>query len=82
MVKTITLQLEVSDDRILHIPLPPDIPNGTMEVVLVIAPFTPPSPTTDHLVGRWQAHFPADFDVDVGLREIRHDWEKEWLADG
>lgn len=81
MVKTITLQLEVSDDRILHIPLPPDIPNGTMEVVLVIAPVTSPSPTVD-LAGRWQAHFPTDFDVNAALREIRHDWEKEWLADG
>jgi hypothetical protein len=79
MVKTITLHMDMPGDRVLHIPLPPDVPNGPLEVVLVIAPTAAPPPARS-LAGRWQAHFPSDFDVDMALREIRHDWEKEWLA--
>jgi len=80
MVKTITLQVDVSGDRVLHIPLPPDVPDGPMEVVLVIAP-SPPSPPASSLAGRWQPYFPIDFDVDEALEEIRHEWQKEWLVD-
>jgi hypothetical protein len=80
MVKTITLHLEMPNDRMLHIPLPSDIPDGPLEVVLVIAseavhPQTPP------LAGRWQTYFPPDFDIDDALHELRHEWEKEWLKD-
>jgi hypothetical protein len=30
------------------------------------------------LRGVWQNSFPDDFDVDEALREVRHEWEKEW----
>ncbi|HEX8090293.1 MAG TPA: hypothetical protein VF762_15650 [Blastocatellia bacterium] len=30
------------------------------------------------LRGVWQEYFPGDFEVDGALREVRHEWEKEW----
>ncbi len=74
MVKTITFRLDTPVDRTLHIPLPPDVPDGPIEIVLVIAPIMPPLaiPT---LAGRWQAYFPSDFDIDNALRQIRGEWE-------
>jgi len=79
MVKTITLHLDTLGDRTLHISLPPDVPDGPLEIVLVIVP-SPPAAPTPGLAGRWQAYFPPDFDVDGALYEIRHEWEKEWTA--
>lgn len=38
MVKTITLQVNIPTDRMLQITLPPDVPDGLVEMVLVIAP--------------------------------------------
>jgi hypothetical protein len=32
----------------------------------------------ESLYGIWEGLFPDDFDVDVVLHEIRHEWEKEW----
>jgi len=80
MVKTITLHLDMPDDRMLHISLPPDVPEGPLEVVLVIASDISRQPIPD-LVNRWQSYFPPDFDLDSSLQEIRHEWEKEWLED-
>ncbi len=77
MVKTVTLRLDMPSDRTLHITLPPDVPNGPLEVVLVIAP-TSLVDSVSNLAGRWQAYFPSDFDLDSALHEIRHSWEKEW----
>ncbi len=77
MVKTLTLRMDTPGDRVLHLPLPPDVPDGPLDIVLVIAPATPTT-VTPSLAGRWQAYFPPDFDVDKTLREIRHEWEKEW----
>ena len=76
MVKTMTLHLETPADRVLHIPLPPNAPEGPLEVVIII-PARPVAPTPE-LAGRWQAYFPADFDIDNALQEIRHEWEREW----
>jgi len=80
MVKTVTLRLDMPSDRTLHITLPPDVPDGPLEVVLVIAP-TPWANSAPSLAGRWQGYFPSDFDLDSALLEIRHDWEKEWIGD-
>jgi len=80
MVKTMTLHLDASADKVLHIPLPPDIPKGPLQVVVVIAPAQPVTLTPD-MAGRWQAYFPTDFDIDNALREIRHEWEKEWTEE-
>jgi hypothetical protein len=80
MVKTLTFRLDTPDDRTLHLPLPPDVPDGPLEVVLVIAPVTPAT-ATPSLAGRWQAYFPPDFDINSALREIRGEWEKEWSED-
>ena len=77
MVTTLTLRTKLPMDRILRIPLPPEIPEGPLDVVVVIAPSQPVLPISS-LVGRWQAYFPPDFDVERALREIRHEWEKEW----
>lgn len=30
------------------------------------------------LRGIWRGHFPEDFDIDSTLKDIRHEWEKEW----
>ena len=30
------------------------------------------------LCGIWRGHFPQDFDIDSALKDIRHEWEKEW----
>jgi hypothetical protein len=38
----------------------------------------PSRPIPASLRGVWQNSFPEDFDVDGALREIRHEWEKEW----
>lgn len=35
--------------------------------------------TPANLYGIWRDHFPADFDVDAALAEIRHDWESQEL---
>lgn len=77
MVTTMTLRTEPSSDRTLHIPLPSNMPPGPLEVVVVIAPFQPVAPAPD-IVGRWQAYFPPDFDIDGALHEIRREWEEEW----
>jgi hypothetical protein len=77
MITTVTLCMEPSADRTLCIPLPPDVPQGPLEVVVVIAPFQP-APPVSNLAGRWQAYFPPDFDIDSALQEIRHEWEQEW----
>ena len=45
MVKTVNLQLDVPVDRRIHFTLPPDVPTGFLEAVLVIVPPTP-SPAT------------------------------------
>ncbi len=63
-------------DRILRIPLPPETPEGPLDVVVAIAPSQPVLPISS--LGRWQAYFPPDLDVEHALREIRHGWEKEW----
>ncbi len=38
MVSTIQLQLEIPANRVLNIALPPDIPRGVADLVLVISP--------------------------------------------
>ncbi|MDH7486219.1 MAG: hypothetical protein QHJ81_08060 [Anaerolineae bacterium] len=30
------------------------------------------------LYGIWRDRFPADFDLDATLADIRHEWEREW----
>lgn len=30
------------------------------------------------LYGIWRDRFPADFDLDAALGDIRHEWEHEW----
>ena len=80
MVKTLTFRLDMPDDRILHLTLPPDVPDGPLDVVLVIAPAAPAN-AIPSLAGRWQTYFPPDFDIDSALREIRSEWEKEWSED-
>jgi hypothetical protein len=30
------------------------------------------------LYGIWRGRFPADFDLDAALDDIRHEWEREW----
>ncbi len=77
-MKTLTLQVDPSPDRTLHIPLPPDIPSGPLEVVVVIAASAQDRPTSLPLQGRWQAYFPPDFDVEAALHEIRSQWHQEW----
>lgn len=34
--------------------------------------------TDTTLWGIWREHFPADFDLDAALDEIRTEWKKEW----
>ena len=80
MLKTMTLHLDAAAERTLQITLPPDLPPGPLEVVLVIGPGTPAGSPTN-LAGRWQGYFPAEFDLDAALKEIRSEWEKEWDDD-
>lgn len=77
MVKTLTLRMDTPGDRMLHLPLPSDVPDGPLDIVLGIAPATQTA-ATPRLAGRWQAYFPPDFDIDKALQEIRSEWEKEW----
>lgn len=79
MVKTLTFQIDPPADRTLHLQLPPDMPSGRLEIVLVIAP-AQSIPTTS-LAGRWQTYFPLDFDIDTALQDLRHSWEGESLVD-
>ena len=37
MVRTINLNADIPADRVLHISLPPDVPTGPAEVVLVVS---------------------------------------------
>jgi len=80
MVTTMTLRVEPSTDRTLYITLPPEVPQGPLEVVVVITPFQP-GPPVSNIAGRWKDYFPPDFDIDSALQEIRHEWEKEkeWI---
>ena len=78
MVTTVTLRTEPSADRTLCIPLPLDVPQGPLEVIVVITPLQP-APSVSNLAGRWQTYFPPDFDIDSALQEIRHEWEEEWM---
>ena len=77
MMKTFTFRLDTPPDRTLHLPLPPDVPDGPLDVVLVVAPTAAGAPSSG-LAGRWQAYFPTDFGFESALQEIRHDWENEW----
>lgn len=84
MLKTMTLHLDATAERTLQITLPPDLPPGPLEVVLVIGPATLAATASDqptNLAGRWASYFPADFDLDGALKEIRSEWEKEWDED-
>lgn len=78
MVTTLTLRTRPPADRILRIPLPAEAGEGPLDVVVVIVPASPSSPAVP-LAGRWREWFPPDFDVEEALREIRREWEKEWL---
>lgn len=74
MLKTMTFHLEEAAERTLQITLPPDLPPGPLEVVLVIGPGAPIAagggkPT--NLAGRWAGYFPADFDLKGAIKEIR-----------
>ncbi|MCX7855602.1 MAG: hypothetical protein N2556_06470 [Anaerolineae bacterium] len=77
MVTTLTLRIEPPRDRTLRIPLPSDVPEGPLDVVVMISSSRPALPETG-LAGRWQVYFPPDFDIDRALHEIRHEWEAEW----
>ena len=33
------------------------------------------------LYGIWRDLFPADFDLEAGLSDIRREWEREWLQE-
>ncbi len=59
--------------------------NLTPEEKELLSQFLTESPNEDatsrkpqSLRGIWQAKFPSDPDIDRELREIRHEWEKEW----
>jgi hypothetical protein len=72
MVKTLPFRVNVPGDRMLHLTLPPDVPAGPSEIVVVIAPVEA-SAAVESLAGRWQKYFPPDFDFDSALGEIRHE---------
>lgn len=59
------------------ITLPLDVPEGPLEIVLVIAAADKPAASVD-IAGRWQKYFPPGFDLDSALTEIRREWEYEW----
>jgi len=77
MIKTMTLRVETPLNRTLHILLPPDVPDGPLEVVLVIVAAAPVMTPRPSLAGHWQAYFPADFDLERALHDLRHEWEKD-----
>ncbi|MFN3761929.1 MAG: hypothetical protein ACK4WK_01855 [Anaerolineae bacterium] len=62
----------------MHIPLPSEIPEGPLDIVVIISSSRPALPASG-LAGRWQAYFPPEFDMDRVLDEIRHEWEAEWI---
>jgi len=62
----------------LRIPLPSDVPEGPLDIVVMISSSHPALPASG-LAGRWKAFFPPDFDIDRALNEIRHDWEASSL---
>lgn len=37
-----------------------------------------PTAKDPSLWGIWREHFPANFDLDAALDEIRTEWKKEW----
>ena len=41
---------------------------------------TPPTKLKS-LRGTWQNAFPPEIDLDIELKEIRSEWEKEWEGD-
>lgn len=43
-------------------------------------PQTVPRGQPQDLYGIWRDHFPADFDLDAVLSDIRHEWEQEWMV--
>ena len=36
------------------------------------------APKTQELYGMWRGQIPDDFDLESALKDIRHEWEKEW----
>ena len=40
-----------------------------------------PQKQPQDLYGVWRDRFPADFDLDAALQEVRHEWEQEWTKD-
>jgi hypothetical protein len=70
MVKTLTFHIADSTERMLHLPLPSDLPEGPLDIVMVIIPSTNKK-TVPSMAGRWRAYFSEDFDLDSTLHEIR-----------
>ena len=81
MMTTLTLRIDSPKDRVLRIPLPSDVPEGPLDIVVMISSSHPALPASG-LAGRWKAFFPPDFDIDRALDEIRHEWEAEWTEMG
>jgi len=46
MVRTVNLNTEIPADRKLHISLPPDVPPGPAEIVLVVSSSADSAPST------------------------------------
>ena len=76
MMQTLTLQTIVSEDGKLYVEAPCSLPPGPAEVVIVAESFYP-KPLRS-FQGIWKGRVDEGFDLQSSLKEIRHEWEKEW----
>ena len=79
-MKTITTHAKITEDGILRLEVPCDLPPGLVEVTLVVQLTRNNSeannvPPYQSLCGIWYGKLP-DVDVDVDLKEMNQKWEK------
>ncbi len=61
-----------------------ETPTGVGEQAPVLVTFLPDEHavrTAQPLYGVWRGKFPADFDLNAALKEIRGEWAKGWEED-
>lgn len=75
-MQTLTLQTIISEDRKLHVEVPCSLPPGPAEVVIVAESSS--AKPLHSLRGIWKGKTDEGFDIRSALKEIRHEWEKEW----
>ena len=71
MLKTLTLEADVTPNGLLRLDVPLGLPPGKVEVVLVVNPLyrpdLPRQAAVSSLEGIWQGFFPPNFDLGMAI---------------